>query len=263
MVKILKEEYKPQFYVGTSSIAENRRKYLNPEFKPEKLRTLSDEDLTRLLGHREPGEAYKTVHPPLEEMVEPECPIRSIVEPTPGTKAGDRIRFFQHTDSVYYAPVPPYVRAWAYMRRYRGVDVGVLSGRAPCEMRERDAEKVSKELLENETFDPARTSLRGCTVHGHALRLDENGLMFDALRRYSFDKKTGNVVYIKDQLAHPLAEPIPIGKPLPEEELRKRTAIYRVDGVSVRKDPEVIKLVQRIHRLRSMCGFMPEKIKGD
>jgi methyl-coenzyme M reductase gamma subunit len=255
-------EYKPQYYPGSSLIAANRRKYIDPNYKLEKLRSISDEDLIRLLGHRAPGEAYKNVHPPLEEIGEPDCPIRQLVEPTPGAKAGDRIRFIQFTDSVYFAPLAPYMRAWMGHMRYRGVDIGVLSGRTPLEARERDLEKVAKELIETEVFDPARVGIRGATVHGHALRLDENGLMFDALRRYQLNKATGEVVYVKDQLGVPLDKPISVGKPLPEEELKKRTTEFRVDGVPFRTDTELIQFIQRIHMLRTEAGFNPEKVKN-
>ena len=57
--------YVSQLYPGTSRSSINRRKYMDPKTKYEKLRSISDEDLVRVLGHRKPGEAYKTVHPPL------------------------------------------------------------------------------------------------------------------------------------------------------------------------------------------------------
>ncbi len=38
------------------------------------------EDMVRLLAHCAPGEEYKSIHPPLEEMEEPECAVREIVE---------------------------------------------------------------------------------------------------------------------------------------------------------------------------------------
>jgi len=99
-------------------------------------------------------------------------------------------------------------------------------------------------------------------VHGHSLRLDENGLMFDALRRYVYDKETGEVVYVKDQVGVPLDKPISVGKPLPEEELKKVTTTFRVDGVPFREDKELIEFVQRVHELRTRAGFNPEKVKG-
>ncbi|MBC7113263.1 MAG: coenzyme-B sulfoethylthiotransferase subunit gamma [Candidatus Methanomethyliales bacterium] len=254
-------DYKPQYYPGGSNIAANRRKYIDPNYQLRKLRTISDDDLVRLMGHRVPGEAYKSVHPPLEELGEPACPIRELVEPTPGAKAGDRIRYIQFTDSVYFAPLTPYMRAWMGHMRYRGVDIGVLSGRVPLEARERDLEKVAKELVETEIFDPARVGIRGATVHGHALRLDENGLMFDALRRFQFDKNKGEVVYVKDQVGVPLDRPIYVGKPIPEDELRRITSQFRVDGEPFRNDVELIQFVQRIHMLRTEAGFDPNKVK--
>ena len=255
-------KYQPQFYPGSTKPAQNRRKYLDPTYKLKKLRSISDEDLVRLLDHRAPGEAYKSVHPPLEEMGEPPCPIRKIVTPTPGAKAGDRIRYIQFTDSVYFAPLAPIIRCWVYHSRYRGVDPGSLSGRTPLEARERDVELIGKELVETELFDPARVGVRGATVHGHSLRLDENGLMFDMQRRYTFDKKSGNVVYMKTQVGNPLDKPIPIGKPLSENELRETTTQFRADSDSLRNDKEVMGFVQRLHWLRTLAGANPEMAKG-
>jgi len=256
------KEYKPQFYPGTTQPSANRRKYLNPKYALERLRSISDEDLVMLLGHRKPGEAYRTVHPPLEEMGEPDCPVRKLVEPTPGAKAGDRIRFVQFTDSVYFSPMAPYVRTWMIYTRYRGLDPGTLSGRNPIEGRERDVEKAAKELIETEVFDPARTAIRGFTVHGHALRLDENGLMFDAVRRYVFDKDKGEVVYVKDQMGAPLDKPISLGKPLPEEELKRRTVQFRADHIKMTDDKELLEFIHRLFELRSKGGFSPDAIKG-
>jgi methyl-coenzyme M reductase gamma subunit len=261
-MKMSTTEYKPQFYPGSKSPAANRRKYLDPSYQFKKLRSMSDEDLVKLLDHRIPGEAYKSVHPPIEEMVEPSCPIRKMVDPTAGTKAGDRIRYIQLTDSVYFAPLSPVVRCWIYQSRYRGVDPGALSGRCPLEGRERDVEKIAKELLETEVFDPARVGVRGATVHGHALRLDENGLMFDMQRRYSYDKESGEVTYVKTQVGNPLDKPISVGKPSSEEDLKKVTVQYRVNGVSLRTDEELMGFVQRLHWLRTLAGANPELVKG-
>jgi len=99
-------------------------------------------------------------------------------------------------------------------------------------------------------------------VHGHAVRLDENGMMFDLQRRFQFNKKTGEVEYVKDQVGVPLDKPIPIGKPIAEDELRKRTSEFRVDGDAFRNDKELISFIERIHMLRTMAGFDPEGIKG-
>lgn len=255
--------YKAQLYPGTTSVAKNRRKYMDRGYKLEKLREISDDDITRLLGHRSPGEAFGSVHPPLEELEEPECPIRELVTPTDGAKEGDRIRYVQFTDSVYFAPIAPYVRAWSYMCRYRGVDTGTLSGRQIIEARMRDVEKIAKELLTTEVFDAARTGLRGATVHGHAVRLDEDGLMFDALQRYRLNKEKGEVEYIKDQVGIPLDVPISVGKPLSEEELKKRTSIYNIDGVPFTSDEEVVGMVKRLHKMRTLCGFKPFDVRGE
>ncbi|MCP8305201.1 MAG: coenzyme-B sulfoethylthiotransferase subunit gamma [archaeon] len=255
-------EYSPQFYPGTTEPAVNRRKYMDPSYTWEKLRSISDEDVVRLLGHRAPGEAYGSVHPPLEEMKEPDDPIRKLVEPTPGAKAGDRVRYVQLTDSVYLSPFAPFTRTWAINWRYRGLDTGVLSGRNPVEGRERDVEKAAKDLIETEVFDPARTAVRGYTVHGHALRLDENGLMFDAVRRYTFDKEKGVVVYIKDQIGVPLDKNIEVGKPLTEEELKKRTTQFRADHIKLTDDKDLVKYIYRTFELRARSGFNPEGVKG-
>ena len=189
--------------------------------------------------------------------------MKDFVEPIDGAKKGIRIRYIQFADSMYNAPAQPYDRARSYMRRFRGVDTGTLSGRQVIEMRESDLEETSKLLLESEFFDSAKTGLRGATVHGHSLRLDEDGLMFDALQRYVFDKETGHVVYVKDQVGVELDEPIDVGEPLPEDELKKITTIYRSDNVSLRDDEEVIKVVEAIHFARTDGGYGLEVFNND
>ncbi len=255
-------KYERQFYPGTSVPAKNRKRFIDPKVKLEKLREIAMDDVVKILGHRQPGEDYKSIHPPLEESNEPDCPIRQMVTPIEGAKKGDRIRYVQFTDSVYFAPIVPYCRSWMYMSRFRGVDTGCLSGRNIIEMRERDLEKLAKELIENETFDPAKVGIRGATVHGHACRLDENGLMFDAWQRYRFNAKKGEVEYVKDQVALPLDKPISVGKPADEKELKKRTTMFRADDVDMRDDKEVMNMNLRIHRLRTLAGFQPWAIKG-
>jgi methyl-coenzyme M reductase gamma subunit len=247
-------EYKTQYYPGAGKIAENRRNFMNPEHELEKQREVPDEDVALILGHRAPGEAYKSVHPPLEEMEEPDCAIRELVEPTEGAKAGDRIRYAQFTDSVYFAPSTPYARAWMMHNRYRGIDTGTLSGRWITEARERDIEKIAGDLLRTEVYDPALSSMRGATVHGHSLRLLENGLMFDMLRRTELGED-GNVYYIKNQIGEPLDKKISVGKPLPEEVRREKTTSHRVDGYKMRDDEELLKFVQRIHKMRAMAAY--------
>jgi len=247
-----------QYYPGTSKVAENRRKFCDPNVELEKLREISDEDVVSILGHRAPGEEYPSVHPPLEEMDEPDDAIREMVEPLDGAKAGDRVRYIQFADSMYFAPAQPFLRSRAYLCRYRGADAGTLSGRQIIETRERDLEKVSKELLETEFFDPARTGFRGKTVHGHSLRLDEDGMMFDMLRRQVFNKSTGKVEAVKNQIGDELDEPVDLGEPLDEETLKAKTTIYRKDGEAYRDDADAVEILHRIHVSRSKGGFMPE-----
>ena len=259
----------PQYTAGKSHVADNRRKYMDPNYKLEKMRDIAEEDVVRLLAHRAPGEEYKSIHPPLEEMEEPECAVREMVEPTEGAKAGDRIRYVQYTDSMQFAPITPRQRAWSGYNRYKGIDVGVLSGRTIIEARERDVEKISKEQIDSELYDTARTGLRGRTVHGHAVRLDENGMMFDALRRWSQDPGTGEVTYVKDMIGGAMDKEVVLGKPLPEDELRKRTTMYRNAQGGVWQevdDPESMDVQSEIHWKRTVYGFQPwrtiEDVKG-
>lgn len=247
-----------QYYPGTSQVAENRRKFTNPDVELEVLREISDEDVVKLLGHRAPGEEYKSVHPPLDELDEPDDIIREIVEPIDGAKAGDRVRYIQFVDSMYFAPAQPFLRARSYVYRYRGIDTGTLSGRQIIEARERDLERISKEILENEYFDTARTGIRGSGVHGHSLRLDENGLMFDMLRRQVLNKETGNVEMVKDQIGHELDEPVVLGEPLDEETLRAKTTIYRIDGEAYKDDADAVEVLNKIFVTRSNYGYNPE-----
>jgi methyl-coenzyme M reductase gamma subunit len=212
------------------------------------------------MGHRAPSAAYPTSHPPLAEQQEPACPIRKLVAPTDGAKAGDRIRYIQFTDSVYNAPCQPYVRSWLESYRFRGMDPGTLSGRQIIECRERDLEKYAKELVQSELFDPARTGIRGSTVHGHSLRLDEDGMMFDMMARRVLDKKSGIVKYVKNQISEPLDTEVKLGKPMDEKWLKAHTAMYHsLVGIGTRDDPELVEYIQRIHSLRVKYGFMPKE----
>lgn len=259
----------PQFWPGASHVAENRRKYMDPSYTYEKLRDIPEEDVVRLLAHRAPGEEYKSIHPPLEEMEEPDCAVRQMVEPTEGAKAGDRIRYVQFTDSMMFSPITPYQRACSALCRHRGIDPGVLSGRVIIEARERDCEKLAKELIDSELYDTARTGLRGRTVHGHAVRLDEHGMMFDALRRWAIDEKTGEVIYVKDMIGGAMDKEVTLGKPLPEDELRKRTTMYRnAQGGLWQEvdDPESMDVQSEIHWKRTVYGYQNwkniEDVKG-
>jgi len=250
--------YTPQYGPGTSIVAENRRKQMNPEVQLEKVREVTDEDIVLILGHRAPGSAYPTAHPPLAEQQEPDCPIRKIVAPTEGAKAGDRVRYIQFADSMFNAPSQPYQRTYAEMYRFRGIDPGTLSGRQIVECRERDLELYSKLLMETEMFDPALVSCRGATVHGHSLRLAEDGLMFDMLQRCIL--KDGTVKYVKDQIGEPLDREVDVGKPMDEEWLKAHSTIFHsLVGVAYRDDAEYVEYIQRIHALRTKYGFMPKE----
>ncbi len=245
--------YKPQYYPGNTSVAKNRRKHMSN--KIEKLRDISDDDLTAIMGHRASGSDYPSTHPPLSEMGEPDCPIREIVEPTPGAAAGDRIRYVQFSDSMYNAPGTPYWRSYHAAMNFRGVDPGTLSGRQIVEMRERDLEAFTKRVSETEITDWGLAGMRGCTVHGHSLRLQEDGVMFDMLDRRRLEN--GVIVMDKDQVGVPIDRKVNLGKPMSLAEAARRTTIYRVDNVPLRKDTEVVEHVQRLWELRTIYGFQP------
>jgi len=251
--------YKPQYGPGTSIVAANRRKQMDPTQKLEKVRDVTDEDVVLILGHRAPGSAYPTAHPPLAEQQEPDCPIRKIVAPTEGAKAGDRVRYIQFADSMFNAPSQPYQRTYAEMYRFRGIDPGTLSGRQIVECRERDLEQYSKLLMETEMFEPTLVSCRGATVHGHSLRLAEDGMMFDMLQRCVLGDD-GIVKYVKDQIGEPLDREVAVGKPMGEEWTKAHSTIFHsLVGVAYRDDAEYVEYIQRIHALRTKYGFMPKE----
>ena len=199
---------------------------------------------------------------PLDEIMENYDPIKDLVTPTPGAQAGDRIRFVQFTDSFWSPVIAPWLRARMYFNRFRGVDTVIYSGREILEMRERDVEAATRMLIETEVFDPARTALKGLTVHGHALRLDSDGLMFDARRRYVYDKDLKEVVYVKDMHARMLDEPIPIGRPLTEEELNTMDVTYRWNLTPYKSRTELLLIITRATHFRILGGFKPDLIKG-
>ncbi|MGP8319809.1 MAG: coenzyme-B sulfoethylthiotransferase subunit gamma [Methanosarcinaceae archaeon] len=246
--------YKPQYYPGATSVAANRRKHMAGDL--EKLREISDDDLTAVLGHRAPGSDYPSTHPPLAEMGEPACTVREMVEATPGAKAGDRVRYVQFADSMYNAPATPYFRSYHAAINARGVDPGTLSGRQVVEARERDMEEVAKVQLETEMSCPGLSGLRGCTVHGHSIRLQEDGVMFDMLDRRRLEN--GTIIEDKDQVGVPIDRKVDLGKPMSEEEAAKRTTIYRIDNVPFRSDVEVIEWIQKVWELRTKYGFQPK-----
>ncbi|WP_048152865.1 coenzyme-B sulfoethylthiotransferase subunit gamma, partial [Methanolacinia paynteri] len=49
--------YTPQYGPGTSNVAANRRKQMNPAVQLDKVRDVTDEDVVLILGHRAPGSA--------------------------------------------------------------------------------------------------------------------------------------------------------------------------------------------------------------
>ncbi len=247
-------QYIPQYYPGITSVAKNRRKHMSNNL--EKLRDLSDEEITALLGHRVPGSDYPSTHPSLAEIGEPDCSIREVVAPTPGAAAGDRVRYSQFSDSMYNAPAVPYWRSYHAAINFRGVDPGTLSGRQSNEMRERDLEEYTKRQAETEMTDWGLAGLRGCTVHGHSLRLQEDGVMFDMLDRRRLEG--GVIVSDKDQVGVPIDKKVNLGKPMSESEAAERTTIYRVNNVPFRSDKEVIEHVQKVWELRTKYGWIPK-----
>lgn len=71
------------------------------------------------------------------------------------------------------------------------------------------------------------------------------------------------VVYVKDQVAIPIDRRISVGKPADMSDLKKRTTIFRADGVDMRDDKEVTMYGLRIHKLRTLGGYQPWKVKGE
>ncbi len=244
-------------YPGNDRVAHRRSIILDPKTKFRKIREIPDEELILLLGHREPGSGYRAIHPPLDDLKIQDDPILRLVVPTPGAQHGDAIEFAQFTDSVYHSPLVPVFRSRLYSIRYRGIDHVTYSGRQLMEARARDLEKHAKELLETELFDPARSALRGITVHGSSMRLDENGLMFDARRRYIL--RDGEVWYTKDQMARPLDKPVSLGPPTPEKVLIKNSIVYRQDTVKYRDGKDLLKFMGRVFERCIYGGFNPEK----
>jgi methyl-coenzyme M reductase gamma subunit len=246
--------YKPQYYPGSTSVAENRRNHMSNNVK--KVRDISDEDLTACLGHRAPGSDYPSTHPPLAEMGEPDCPVREIVTPTPGTAAGDRVRYVQWADSMYNAPSTPYWRSYHASINYRGVDPGTLSGRQVVEARERDMEAIAKEQMETDMTCVGLAGLRGCTVHGHSCRLQEDGVMFDMLDRRRLEG--GSIVQDKDQVGVPIDRKVNLGKVMSPEEAAKKTTFYRIQDTPFRSDEEVVGWTQKVWELRTIYGYQPK-----
>jgi methyl-coenzyme M reductase gamma subunit len=81
--------------------------------------------------------------------------------------------------------------------------------------------------------------------------------MFDMLRRQVFNKETGKVEMVKDQIGVELDEPVILGEPLDEEILMDKTTIYRVDGEAYKDDKDAVEVLHRIHVSRSQGGYNP------
>jgi methyl-coenzyme M reductase gamma subunit len=253
--------YTPQYYPGSTKVGINRIKHMSGVL--ERLRDISEADVVAIMGHRAPGANYASVHPPLKEMGEPDCPIRQMVAPTAGAAAGDRVRYSQWTDSMYFAPSTPYWRSYWGAINCRGCDPGTMSDRQIMEARERDIEVYAKGQYDSEMTDVALCSMRSCDVLGHSKVLDKNGMMFDILARTEMGKD-GNVYAVKDQVGNPLDKKINLGKPMNSAEAKERTTIFRVDGVpfggkvGARKYDEAVEALLHIWELRSKWGFRPE-----
>jgi len=58
--------YTPQYGPGTSVVAENRRRQMNPNIQLDKVRDVTDEDVVLILGHRAPGSASRSRTVPSE-----------------------------------------------------------------------------------------------------------------------------------------------------------------------------------------------------
>ena len=81
--------------------------------------------------------------------------------------------------------------------------------------------------------------------------------MFDMLRRQVFNKETGNVEMVRDQIGVDLDEPVVLGEPLDEETLKSKTTIYRIDGEAYKDDAEAVEVLKNIHVSRSFGAFNP------
>ena len=83
--------------------------------------------------------------------------------------------------------------------------------------------------------------------------------MFDMLRRQLYNKETGIVEMVRDQVGRDLDEPVMLGEPLDEETLKAKTTIYRCDGEAYKDDADAVEVCQNIHVSRSFGAFNPEK----
>ena len=83
--------------------------------------------------------------------------------------------------------------------------------------------------------------------------------MFDMLRRQVFNKETGKVEMVRDQIGVDLDEPVVLGEPLDEETLKSKTTIYRIDGEAYKDDTDAVEVLKNIHITRSFGAYNPVK----
>ena len=150
---------------------------------------------------------------------------------------------------MWFAPCHPYLRSYLEIHTATAVSTrepsrAVRSWSAASGT----SRSIAKELISTEFFDPARTGIRGCTVHGHSLRLDEDGMMFDMLARRVLDKD-GIVKYVKNQIGEPLDKAVKVGKPMDEKWLKAHTTIYNSNGGTGFRDDKEYDRVHPAHPL--------------
>ena len=75
--------YQRQFYPGKSIPAMNRKKYMNPKVKLKHIRSISKDDVVRIMGHRNPQEGYKSIHPPRRRRQSTTAPSGHSSPPSP------------------------------------------------------------------------------------------------------------------------------------------------------------------------------------
>ena len=115
--------YKPQYWSRPDSDRREQAQADGPEPQDWKNFAISATRTSSSSWDTEhPVQPILSAHPPLAEQQEPACPIRKLVTPTDGAKAGDRVRYIQFTDSMYNAPCQPYQRSYLESYRFRGID---------------------------------------------------------------------------------------------------------------------------------------------
>jgi tetratricopeptide (TPR) repeat protein len=117
------------------------------------------------------------------------------------------------------------------------------------------AKEITKMIDSESAYDAI------CLIKGvHPLRLEEGGIRFDMLARTEMGKD-GNIYAIKDQVGIPLDRKINLGKPMTEAEAKKRTTIFRADGlpmcgtVGVRKYDEAVVALHHMWEFRNKWGY--------